>query len=336
MKILEKMMSTPLVKRAVQCLDAKIGIVSNNDKLIREKRYFESACVESLLTNVHKFQEVPYENVNAEFIVLDDPLLKPTISIGKESCFCTGDFSTWERNCKDIRYSLFGNLGLFFRYTLAVLERFHGIYSFHASSLFIPSNNTLLLVTGGAGAGKSVFLLKGVVEGWKILSTEMTHMRITQDGYEFYKGSLYDNVRLGSLIHDFPQVIDKLGLEIPDVDDVWEDQITIDLSPLQAENIYRNPKVQIVNARIESNREKADVSVLKEKDKIIWSLYKNVSEKFASPWLMYEKLPVTGCDDQQLAKKRLETIRTFLQKADMLPMKTVLAGVKNCMEGIET
>ena len=328
-------MNAELYKRAVSCLEAKIGIVSNNNVLIRDKRYFESAKVESLLTNVHRLPGVPYENVDAEFIAFDDPQVKPHISIGEETCFCSGDFSTWERDCKDIRYSLLGNLGLFFRYTLAVLERFHGIYSFHASSLYIPNKDTLLLVIGGAGAGKTVYPFKGVVEGWKIFSTEMTHMRLTKDGYEFYKGSLYDNVRVGNLVYDFPEAIDKLGVEIPKVENVWGHKIAVDLRPLEADDVYRNPKVQIIHARIESDRKKADVSVIKEKNKIMWTLYENASEKFSTPWLMYERLPVDGCDDEHLARARLETMRKFLDIADIFPVKSILPGVKNCMEGIE-
>jgi len=324
-----------LDKRAVQCLDARLGIVSNNSVLIREPRYFESAKVESLLTNVHQVPEVPYEDIDAEFIALDDPEIKPSVHIGKDTCICTGDFSRWERECKDIRYSLFGNLGLFFRYSLAVMERFHGIYSFHASSLYLPDKNTILLIVGGAGAGKTVYLLKGVVEGWKILSTEMTHLRITDDGYELYKGSLFDNVRLGNLVYDFPEAIDKLGLTVPEVEDVWGHKIAIDLSPLAADDVYKNPRLQIINARIESDRKKANVSVMKAKEKVAWTLFQNASEKLAPPWLMYERVPVGSCDDEDLARRRLDAMEQFVERADMGPVVSILAGVETCMDGIE-
>jgi hypothetical protein len=327
--------NTELYKRAIGCLDARIGIVSNNNALMRDARYFESDRLESLLTNVHRLPEVSYENIDAEVLVLDDPHIQPYVSVGERTCTCAGDFSSWERDCKDIRYSVFGNLGLFFRYSLAALERFHGIYSFHASSLFVPQSNTVLLIVGGAGAGKTVYLLKGVVEGWQILSTEMTHLRLTEDGYEFYKGSLYDNVRVGSLVYDFPEAIEKLGLHIPKVDDVWGHKVTIDLRPLEADDVYRNPRVQIINARIESDRTKANVSDMKAKEKVLWTLYQNASEKLAPPWLMYERVPVGGCDDDELARARLEALRKFLDIADMAPVKSILAGVKNCMEGIE-
>jgi hypothetical protein len=327
-------MNASLNKRAVQCLDAKIGIVSNNGDLIRQERYFESARVESLLTNVRQYKEIPYDNVDTEFIVLDDPSLRPYVSICKESCCCLGDFSTWEKECGDSRYGLFGNLGLFFRYTLTTLERHHGIYSFHAGSIYIPDHNLLLLVMGGPGAGKSVYLLRSILDGWKIFSTEMTHFRIGEKGIEFFKGSLFDNVRLGSLIHDFPEVIDKLGLKIPNIKNEWEEQTTIDLSAFQADDVYRNPRIQIINVRIESDRKKADVSVMKDKEIIVRTLYKNACEKFISPWLMYGRLPVAGCDDELLAQKRLKTMYGFYEKADLLPVKSVLSGVKNCMDGI--
>ena len=54
-------MNVKFFKRAVKCLDATIGIVSNNKGLIRDKRFFQSPKMESLLTNIHKLPEVPYE-----------------------------------------------------------------------------------------------------------------------------------------------------------------------------------------------------------------------------------------------------------------------------------
>lgn len=324
-----------LYKRAVTCVDATMGIVSNNPDLIREARYFASPRVESLLTNVHSLPEASFAKTDADFFVIDDPRVQPGIAVGDKACYCSGPFSAWEEACKDIRYSLFGNLGLFFRYTLATLERCHGIFSFHASSLYIPSNNTLLLIIGGPGAGKTVYLLEGVVQGWKVFSTEMTHLRLTEDGYEFYKGSLYDNVRVGSLVYDFPEAIDKLGLAIPPVQNVWGEKIVIDLQPIEAADVYKNPRIQIVNVRIESNRPQADVSVIQDTDKIVWHLYQNASEKISRPWLMYERWPAPGCDTEPLAQQRLASMRRFVERANLLPVKNIFAGVKSCLEGIE-
>lgn len=322
-------------KRAVQCVDARIGIISNNEELIRNPRYFDSTLVESLRTNVLEYRETEYANLDAEFVVIDDPSAQSSISIGPETCFCSGDFTKYENQCKDIRYSLFGNLGLFFRYSMSVLERKHRIYSFHASSLFVPSSNTLVLVVGGAGAGKTVYLLKGLLEDWQVFSTEMTHFRIVDDNVEFYKGSLYDNVRLGSLLYDFPNAVDKLGIELPESENPWNDQIAIDLSSIQAEDKYVNPKVLILNVRIESGRKEAIISQIGEEQKILFHLFKNAGEKFAYPWLMYEHIPVQGCDDEELAQKRLDALRLFLKKGNLSSVNNILAGVGSCLDGLD-
>jgi len=325
-----------LYKRALKCVDARLGIISNNGELIREQRYFNDTVMESILTNVHRLDDIPFEGErDADFIVVDDPQVEPRVEITEKACFCSGDFSKWEKTCADNRYSLFGNLGQFFRYMMATLERCHNIYSFHASSMYIPSNNTILLIVGGAGAGKTIYLLEAVMLGWKILSTEMTHFRFTDKGYEVIKGALYDNIRVGNLVYDFPEVPKKLGIQIPQVEDVWGQKIALDLTPLQAEDVYLNPRLQIVNAHIESHRPKADVSVMKKKDKVVWTLYQNASEKISPPWLMYEQVPVTGSDDPALAWKRLKTMRRLVDEVDMLPVKSVIAGAKNCLEGIE-
>jgi hypothetical protein len=74
---------------------------------------------------------------------------------------------------------------------------------------------------------------------------------------------------------------------------------------------------------------------MKNKDKIVWTLYKNASEKLAPPWLMYERIPVDGCGDESLSCARLEALRRFMEIGDILPVKSIFAGVKNCLEGIE-
>ena len=207
-----------MYKRAVKIVDARMGIISNNEKLITEPRYFEGQVMESLLTDIHSIEPIPFsDDLDSYFVVIDDPHVQPQVRVTEKVCTATGDFTRYEKECSDNRYSLFGNLGLFFKYLLATLERYHNIYSFHASSMFSPSRNTLLLVVGGAGAGKTVFLLKGLEDDWAIFSTEMTHFRFTEKGYEFYMGSLYDNIRLGNLIYDFPRANERLKVEIPPV-----------------------------------------------------------------------------------------------------------------------
>jgi hypothetical protein len=324
-----------MYKRAVSIAQARIGIVSNNEKLVTEPRYFEGQILESLLTNIHSIQPIPYTNdLDAYFVALDDPNIQPQVKVTEKVLLATGDFSRYERECSDNRYSLFGNLGLFFKYLLVTLERYHHVYSFHASSMFSPSRNTLLLVVGGPGAGKTVFLLKGLEDDWQIFSTEMTHFKFTDQGYVFYMGSLFDNIRLGTLIYDFPEANKRLKVEIPDVPDVWGHKIAIDMRHIAGQPHYVNPRVTIVDAKIESGRDTPIIKTITRKEKVVKLLFDNATEKFGSPVVLYDRIPVESLDTPELMNKRLQVMVRFAEEVKFNEVKSCLAGAKNCMEGI--
>lgn len=312
-----------------------MGIVSNSKKLVTEPRYFEGQVMESLLTNINSIEPIPYtDNLDAYFIALDEPNVQPQVTVTEKVLLATGDFTRYEKECSDNRYSLFGNLGLFFRYLLVTLERYHHIYSFHASSMFSPSRNILLLVVGGPGAGKTVFLLKGLEDDWQIFSTEMTHFTFTHRGYVFYMGSLYDNTRLGNLIYDFPQVKEKLKVEIPDVADPWGHKIAIDMGNIAAQPQYLNPRVTVVDAKIESGRDIPIVKTITRKEKIVKLLFDNATEKFGVPFILYDCIPVESLDTPDLMAKRLEVMYRFVEEVSLGPVKSTLASTQSCMEGI--
>lgn len=324
-----------MYKRAVKIVETKIGLISNNENLITEHRYFGGQVMESLLTDIHSIGSVPYRNdLDAYFIAIDDPNVHPQVNVTGKVLTATGDFSLYERQCSDNRYSLFGNLGLFFRYLLVTLERYHHIYSFHASSMFSPSRNTLLLVVGGAGAGKTCFLLRGLEDDWQIFSTEMTHFRFTDQGYLFYMGSLYDNIRLGNLIYDFPTAKEKLKVEMPDAADVWSHKIAIDMGHIAAQTQYLNPRVTVVDAKIESDRQTPIVKTITRKEKIVKLLFDNATEKFGSPFILYDRIPVASLDTPDLMSRRLQIMYRFAEEVKLNPVKSILAGAQNCMEGI--
>jgi hypothetical protein len=324
-----------MYKRAVRIAQARIGIVSNNEKLITESRYFEGQVMESLLTNIHSIEPIPYTNdLDAYFIAIDEPNVQPQVKVTEKVLLATGDFSRYEKECSDNRYSLFGNLGLFFKYLLVTLERFHHVYSFHASSMFSPSRNTLLLVVGGPGAGKTVFLLKGIEGDWRIFSTEMTHFRFTERGYEFYIGSLFDNIRLGNLIYDFPKAKERLEVKIPEVPDIWGHKIAIDMKHIAAQPQYLNPRVTVVEAKIESGRESPIIKSVTRKEKIVKLLFDNATEKFGSTIVLYDRIPVESLDTPELMAERLRTMSRFVEEVHLNPVKSILAGAQNCMEGI--
>ncbi len=324
-----------MFKRAVKILHARMGILSNNEALINEPRYFEGQVMESLLTDIHSVEKIPYaDDLDAYLVVIDDPHVYPEIRVTDHVITAAGDFTRYERECSDNRYSLFGNLGLLFKILLMTLERRYNTWTFHASSMYSPSRKTLLLVVGGAGAGKTVFLLKGLEDDWRIFSTEMTHVEFSPEGPVFYMGSLYDNIRLGNLIYDFPKAKDRLEVKLPDVADVWGHKIAIDMRHIAAEPKYVNPRIQIIDAKIESGRENPIVKTVSRKEKIVKILFDNATEKFGNTVVLYDHIPVMSLDTPDLSRRRLEAMTRLVEVGKLNPVKSVLAGAKNCMEGL--
>lgn len=324
-----------MYKRAVKILHARLGIVSNNEALINESRYFEGQVMESLLTNIHSIEKIPYTNdLDAHFVIIDDPHLHPDVRVTDQVITASGDFSRYEKECSDNRYSLFGNLGLLFKILLVTLERRYNTWTFHASSMYSASRKTLLLVVGGAGAGKTVFLLKGLEDDWRIFSTEMTHVEFSPEGPVFHMGSLYDNIRLGNLIYDFPKAKDRLEVNLPKVADVWGHKIAIDMRHIAAQPKYVNPRIQIIDAKIESGRESPIVKTLTRKEKIVKILFDNATEKFGNTVVLYDQIPVMSLDTPELSRRRLQAMTRLVEVGNLSPVKSVLAGAKNCMEGL--
>ncbi len=192
-------------RRGVQVLDARLGLVSNNGELIRRPEYFTAQVQQSLLTDYHAIEEIPYgPDLDAEILILDEKEAPPRLLLGEDRVVAVGDFTALEASVLDRRYTLFGNLGFLYRYIIYALEKHHRTYTFHASAMLDEATGESWLISGPAGAGKSCLLLAGLTRGFTVFSTEMTHLRLGDGGYRFYKGSLFDNVRVGNLTHDFP------------------------------------------------------------------------------------------------------------------------------------
>ena len=328
-----------LARRAVRILQARFGLVSNNRQLISNPEFFESRTViQSLVTNVYAVPEIPYdEPLDARIFILDLPQAPPSVSVGEDEVLAVADFSALEAACSDRRCSLFGNLGLFFRFALAVLERRFNIFSFHASAMYIPEQNELMLVVGGAGAGKTVFLLEGLRRGYQVFSTEMTHLEFRGSDVVFHKGSLVDNIRQGNFVYDFPDAVERLGLDLPDVENVWAHKLAVDLAPVAPEfDELVNPRLSLLFPKIESGRETAVVSEVAPGPKMVKLLFDNASEKIGGTGLLYDRIPIASTDAPDIAAKRLDGMNCLVHDHTGLIVraKDILAGTHNCMDGL--
>jgi hypothetical protein len=331
-------MTMNLHHRAIRIVRTRLGLVSNNRELLVRSEYFSDRVPQSLLTDYHRVEDVPWDGspagVDAEIRIVDTPGIAPAITLEPDRVLAVGDWTALEAANSDRRYSLFGNLGFVFRYAIHALERYHDTWSFHASAM-VDDKGDLWLIPGGAGAGKTVFLLEGLTRGWTIFSTEMTHVRLTDGGYEFYKGSLFDNIRLGTLLYDFPGLVERLGIVLPSSPDPWGSKIALDLGHVQTpSDVLVSPSLRIVHPKVESGRDRAVVARLDRQEKLVKLLFDNATEKHGGTALLYDRLPVSSLDTPALAARRLRAMQGLVQRATIKSARTTLCGARNCLEGL--
>ena len=148
--------------RACRILGIGYGLGSNNEELIHNPEFWEPGEIQSQVTNWSQIEHCPYgPDLQAYAHFLDRPGLPFEIQADQRELFVQGDLSRLEREGHDKRWFLLGNIGLWFRWALTVQERY-GIYSLHASSIYKPDDDELLVIVGKAGAGKTVYLLESL------------------------------------------------------------------------------------------------------------------------------------------------------------------------------
>jgi hypothetical protein len=324
--------------RAVRALGIGYGLGSNNSALIRNAEFWEAGEIQSQITNWDRIEQLPYSaGLDAYAHFLDDSSLPFDVQADGLELFVQGDLARLEREGRDKRWFLLGNIGLWFRWALTVQER-NGIYSLHASSIYNPEDDELLIIVGKAGAGKTVYLLESLARGYQVFSTEMTFFRVQPERVVFYRGALMDNIRVGSFLYDFPQAAKRLGLSLPETDDPWETKISVSMHSVtttQAELV--NPTISFLFPRIETGVTHARVHELKSQRTLTRLLFDSLSEKIGSTTLICEELPVTGLDSPALAQARWGTVCRLVAAPHwrIKQAKNILAGPKSCMEGID-
>jgi hypothetical protein len=314
------------------------GIASNNPDLIFNPVHFEAGEIYTQITNWEKLQPVEYgPGMDSYCHLVDKPGADCQISFDENILKIEGDLSKLERNGQDKRWNIFGNIGIWFRHVLAIQER-HGIYSLHASSIYKPEVNELMIIAGKAGTGKTVYLLESILRGYQIFSTELTFFQLTEKGIVFYRGALMDNIRVGSFIYDFPDVANVLGIDLPQCENPWDYKINVDMHQVSTESkTLLNPRLSFIFPRIESGYTHAIVHDIPQPRVLTRLLFEVASEKIGSTFLMYEELPAVGLDNNQLVKNRFRAIRELVEapKWQIKQARNILAGPKSCMEVVD-
>jgi hypothetical protein len=320
--------------RAIEIRDVKIGLSSNNEKLIGDPEYFEKIVPQSLLTDYYQVKEIPYSaDLDAHVTLIDEKGIRTKVLHSDRELVARADFTNLEGSCKDKRYAFLGTQGMLYRFILWVLETQKGVYSFHSASLFDPFQKRFLLILGGPNSGKTPVLLAGVQKGYQVFGTELTHLKEEPNGYSFFRGGVIDNIRPGHMIKHFPAVLQKLGMKLEQGGhDLWNIKIAVDFRSFEfPEDSVKNPLVEIILPKIEEGGESPVVNEVKLEKDIVKILFENASEKIGATTLMYDQFPIAGFDNQKQAERRFAAMQSLVHKMRPRRVWSFIAASGQCV-----
>ncbi len=247
--------------------------------------------------------------------------------------FLAGPVIEREKAAPDKRYTVYSTGGLLTRIMPGVLES-KGFSCLHATSVYNPDTNHMMVFVGGPGAGKTILMLEACLrQGYKLMTTEYTHFRTENGEVRFYLGSVLDNVRVGNLIYNYTEYERIWGKKIldrlPAGYNPWSSKVALDMTPLLPDReVIVNPRVSLVFVKIEGYREAPVVEQLKPAS-TRFQLYLNAAELISRPRFFFGCLPVPSLDTTKRAKNRLKIVDDMLATADLVECTSLFAGVNN-------
>jgi hypothetical protein len=312
----------------LRILRATIAVKANKPELLPSLPL--DIEVPSLRTDFHEVAEIPYSPRADGRIEIEDRAGVLTCRISGRRAVFAGPFLRLGREATDIRFSLWGNQGFLYRFVLRLLEERQRIYSFHAAGLLDERRRVLYVIAGGAGSGKTVYLLSGLGRGLRLFSTETVPFKLCGAAVQWFKGSLVDNVRLGTLIHDFPRFL-PAGMPRFSDEDAWRTKIALDLSGhASSANALLDPEVVILLPRIEEGRHGHWRRRLDDPRLAAKAFFDNIGQKIGESVVLYDRLVVPGQDTAALAAARLRACRRLAVHRTVREAATVLSGPAEC------
>ncbi len=315
-------------RTAVKILKTSIGIESTVKDLLPS--FPLTIEVKSLLTDFMDIEQIPYSENLDGYISIHESDDAPSYEFVGDRAIFKGPIRKLFRDASDLRFSLWGNQGFLYRYSLFLLEKKHRIYNLHACALYSHTKDHLYVVIGGAGSGKTVYLLSGLEKGLKLFSTETVHFRMEKDQVTWFMGSLVDNIRLGTLMHHFPRFLRNIDTQ--EADDEWHHKVALDFSSYKTDfEILKMPgAVTILFPRIEEGRKGFHLTPMMDKRKTAKAIFDNITQKLSETVILYDKIPVLGFDEKNLAADRHLTASQLILHESVVRTASVLSNPYEC------
>lgn len=321
-------MTSEAFRISLKILKATVAVSSNRKALLPS---FPLAIeVKSLLTDFKEVEKIPFSLKSDGLIsIIETRDEAPSYRFSGTRATFKGPFSELARKASDLRFSLWGNQGFLYRFTLFLHEKNHQIFNLHACALYQPENNRLFIIAGGAGSGKTVYLLSGLEKGLTLFSTETVHFKKERSHIRWFLGSLVDNVRLGTLRHHFPCFLTSSPSANAETE--WKEKIAVDLSNFKCrEETLVDPELIILFPRIEEGRNDSILSPIADPRKAAKAVFDNISKKLAETWLLYDRLPFISLDRPELAQARLQATQELIRHKSIVLCATVLSSPRHC------
>jgi hypothetical protein len=164
----------------------------------------------------------------------------------------------------------------------------------------------------------------------------MAHLQVRADGVRLYKGSLYDNIRLATLLEDFPEGVEALGLKAGSAERPGDVKLAASFRRIEEpREVIDNPRLHLIFPRIEGERTRAQTETIKDRQSLVRALYENASEMIVRPRLYYGRLPFASPDAPEHTRQRLRLVEGLVERGDLGQVKTILAGTRTSMDGID-
>lgn len=315
-------------RSGARILEATVAITSNRKSLLPVLP--PPLEVSSLHTDFREVRSIPCPaGADGSIRIINDPAIPPRFRLSGAKAVIEGPLISLARRASDPRFSLWGNLGLLYRLALFLLEKKHGIYNLHACALYQPGTHRLFIIAGGAGSGKTVYLLTGLKRGLALFSTETVHFRKEGRHIHWFMGSLVDNVRAGMLRRHFPEFW-REGLKAPGEEE-WRKKCAVDLSSYRWKQDHLvDPEIVILFPRIEEETRSFFVHPFLDDREKVKSLFANISEKIAETIILYDRIPIPGLDQAPLAEARRTACRELAEHRTAAFCGAVFSGLKGC------
>ena len=322
--------------RAFSLFNVEAGLVSNCKEIIYDNEYFlsEGKYLHSLLSNFKSLKEIPYTDRHDFYLFLVSGGNIPfSFKASECNAYITGNFCQYEKETDDKRLSIFGNMGLFSKLYIRALED-RGIFSLHSTSFFNSENNRLYIVIGGSGSGKSTVALTAVSRNLKLFGAELTHFSIENGKPVFYKGPVTMNCRVGNIVEDFPDFIERFAIENIPLKNIWNSYKPVSFGSVQTkEDLFVDPELTIIYPRIEEERTSTVIEALSIGE-IRKTLFDNMTEKISPPTFLYKKYFVPSVDTELRSIRRMETAGELCRIGEKWQVYRVLASPEHCLDGL--